>query len=147
MKCSIITKIIIFLFVLLFAYTSTSKFLDYQLFVFQMRLAPLPGMTTLAPILGWVIPVIESLLVIGLLSTRYCVKSLYTSVILLLLFEAYITAMLLTGRHLPCTCGGIISTLGWKTHLLFNAVYIALGLFAIRQFKHLEHHQLESVGL
>ncbi len=143
----IIIKIIIFLFVLLFAYTSTSKFLDYQLFVFQMRLAPLPRMTILAPILGWVIPVTESLLVIGLLSTKYRIKSLYTSVVLLLLFEAYITAMLLTGHHLPCTCGGIISTLGWKTHLLFNAVYIALGLFAIRQFKHIEHHQLESVGI
>ncbi len=147
MKRSIIAQIIIFLFVLLFAYTSTSKFLDYQLFVFQMRLAPLPGMIVVAPILGWVIPVIESLLVIGLLSTRYRVKSLYTSVVLLFLFETYITAMLLTGHHLPCTCGGIISTLSWKTHLLFNALYIALGIFAIRQFKHIEPHQLESVGI
>lgn len=121
------------LLVLLFAYTATSKLLDYNKFVFQMRLAPLPVMKSVAPTLGWLMPSIEMLISIGLLISQFRFKALYASVILLFVFECYITGMLLTGQHLPCTCGGIISSMSWKQHLLFNAVFIWAGIIAIKQ--------------
>jgi hypothetical protein len=128
------------LLVLLFAYTATSKFLDYDRFVFQMRLAPLSLMKSAAPIFGWLMPAIEMLISIGLLISRFRLQALYAAVILLFVFECYITGMLLTGQHLPCTCGGIISSMSWKQHLLFNAVFILAVIIAIKQSKNYKPH-------
>ena len=119
------------LLILLFTYTAVSKFLDHYRFVFQMRLAPLPLMKSLAPVLGWLMPAMESLTVLGLLIPVYRLKALYASVILLCSFEIYITGMLLSGLELPCTCGGIISRMSWGQHLVFNAVFIGIGFMAI----------------
>ncbi|MGF7079729.1 MauE/DoxX family redox-associated membrane protein [Mucilaginibacter sp. UYCu711] len=132
----IFTTLIISLLMLLFIYTSVSKFLDYDKFVFQMRLAPVPLMKILAPALGWLVPGIEMLIAIGLAAGFFYpnlrIMALYSSVILLIIFEIYIGTMLLSGSHLPCTCGGIISKMGWQQHLLFNAFFIITGIISIR---------------
>ena len=119
------------LLTILFAYTSTSKFLEHAKFVFQMELAPVPFMKILAPALSWVLPVIEFIVAVGLVLgmfvsfiLRYAIQS---ALILLIAFELYITIMLWSGLNLPCTCGGIISAMSWKQHLLFNAVCIAMS--------------------
>ena len=135
MKKPLLTEICSALLLILFAYTATSKFLDYNLFVFQMKRAPLPLMQTIAPVLGWLLPILEMLIVLGLSIVRFRLSALYGAVILLAVFEMYITGMLLTNQHLPCTCGGIISTMSWKQHLVFNAVFILLGIVAIMQTK------------
>jgi putative oxidoreductase len=135
MKKELLLECCIFLLLLLFTYTAISKFLDYGLFVFQMQRAPLPLMKSVAPILGWLMPTIEMLIVIGLLITRFRLKALCSSVILLTMFEIYITGMLLANQHLPCTCGGIISTMSWKQHLFFNAFFISIGIIAIIRVK------------
>lgn len=143
-------EIITILLALLFVYTATSKFLDYDKFVFQMRLAPVPLMKFLAPALGWLMPSIEMVLVAGLSTglfiPRFLLKSLFATVALLLLFQAYITAMLLSGLSLPCTCGGIISTMSWKQHLLFNAIFIVLGMIAIKLEKNTEKSRLKKAS-
>jgi len=123
------------LFVLLYSYTAISKILDYDLFVFQMRRAPLPLMQLIAPVLGRVIPLIELILAIGLLIDRIRIRALIASVGLLIIFEIYIIGMLLSGHVLPCTCGGIISKMSWKEHLLFNAIFISIGLATLFQIK------------
>ncbi|MCO5947935.1 MauE/DoxX family redox-associated membrane protein [Mucilaginibacter flavidus] len=132
----ILVVLIIALLVLLFAYTGMSKFLDYDKFVFQMRLAPVPLMKKLAPFLGWVVPSIEILIAMGFAVGVYLhsikIKALYASVILLLVFEFYIAAMLLSGSNLPCTCGGIVSQMGWKQHLFFNGFFILTGILSIK---------------
>jgi len=135
MKKTALAEICVALLILLFAYTAASKFIDYNTFVFQMQRAPLPLMKLVAPVLGWLMPTIELFIVIGLLIARFQLKALYVSVVLLILFEIYITGMLLSGQHLPCTCGGVISRMSWKQHLGFNALLILFGLTAIIQTK------------
>jgi putative oxidoreductase len=139
MKRTIIPNIVSFLIILLFVYTSTSKFLDYDKFVFQMRLAPVPLMKILAPILGWVVPAVEMVvaisLAVGFFFPAIKMKGLFGSVYLLSIFEIYIAIMLLSGSHLPCTCGGIVSQMGWKQHLFFNAFFIICGILSIKYSK------------
>jgi uncharacterized membrane protein YphA (DoxX/SURF4 family) len=136
MKKMILINICVVLLCLLFVYTAASKFLDFDKFVFQMRLAPVPLMKILSPVLGWVVPVIEMViaisLAVGFFYPAVKTKGLYASVILLSAFEIYITIMLLSGSHLPCTCGGIISQMGWKQHLFFNGFFIIVGILSIR---------------
>lgn len=139
MKRISFSDIISILLLLLFVYTATSKFLDYDKFVFQMRLAPLPFMHWAAPILGWLMPSIEMLLVImlaiGIIESKYQTVGIYASLILLLSFEIYISGMLLSGMRLPCTCGGIISKMSWKQHLVFNGIFIIFSAIAIANTK------------
>jgi hypothetical protein len=136
MKTTVVKDVVPILLIVLFAYTATSKFLDYDKFVFQMRLAPVPLMTIFAPLLGYLVPAIEILIAIslgvGFFYSTIKINALYSSVILLSIFEVYIAIMLLSGSHLPCTCGGIVSQMGWKQHLLFNAFFIIGGIFAVK---------------
>ncbi|MBS1519855.1 MAG: hypothetical protein JST50_02570 [Bacteroidetes bacterium] len=139
---------IAFLLIVLFAYTATSKFLDHYRFVFQMRLAPFPLMKTFAPALGWIMPVLEWILVIGLgigiNSPRHLFIPLWVSFFLILLFEIYISVMLLSGLRLPCTCGGVISEMSWSVHLIFNAVFLVLTGVALWLHKKDMQYSLSS---
>jgi hypothetical protein len=35
-------------------------------------------------------------------------------------------------KNLPCSCGGIISKLSWKQHIIFNLFFIVLSVIGIR---------------
>ena len=135
MKRQNVIEVIALLFFILFIYTATSKIIDYRRFVFQMRLAPLPILKQMAPIIGWALPLVELVIAIGLLIKKYREKALYMSVVLMVIFELYIGSMLLFNRQLPCTCGGIISQMSWHAHVIFNALLITLGVIALRQIK------------
>jgi putative oxidoreductase len=130
------TEIVCALLVTVFFYAALSKILDQQKFVIQMGLSPLPVMKIAAPFLSWFLPAVELIAVVLLLPYRTRLKGLYLSLALFIVFEVYIGAMLLSGLHLPCTCGGLISKMTWKQHLLFNALSIILTVTCIRKSKY-----------
>jgi len=130
-KANSLSLIAAALLILLFGYTAISKILEYNKFVFQMRLAQMPIIAILAPLLGILLPVLELMIVWMLYKDSLRIKGFYASILLLFTFEIYISIMLLSGEKLPCTCGGIISQMGWKTHLLFNAVFMVISILPI----------------
>lgn len=119
------------LVMLLFTYTAISKALDYDKFVFQMRLVPAPLMHQLAPVIGWSLPVVEFIISVFLIIERFRKYALYAALLLMVAFEVYIILMLSSGLDLPCTCGGLISQMSWPVHLLFNGVIILLLALAV----------------
>ncbi len=50
------------------------------------------------------------------------------SFLLLLLFTAYIILMFALSPYLPCSCGGLIESLSWGQHILFNLVFMVISL-------------------
>ncbi|GAA4317259.1 MauE/DoxX family redox-associated membrane protein [Compostibacter hankyongensis] len=141
MKRSWIIEAIIAALLLLFSYAALSKMLDYDKFVFQMQLSPWHMLKTYAPVLGWLVPITELGIVALLLIPRLRVTGLYASLCLMIIFEGYITTMLLSGLDLPCTCGGLISRMSWPQHLIFNAFFILISLTAI-----LLHQKIKRQG-
>jgi putative oxidoreductase len=139
MKIKTIIDIISFLLIMLFVYTGASKLLEHDRFVFQLRLSPLPLITTMALFLSWTIPflelIISTALVIGLFNPYLLKKGLWASLVLIASFEIYITAILFSGKNLPCACGGIISLMSWKGHELFNGLTITLIGVGLINFK------------
>lgn len=125
----VITFIPAVLLLMLWGYAAISKIAEYDKFVLQMQLAPVPLMKFLGPILGWLVPLSELALVGMLLTDRFRSLGLLLSFGLLMIFEIYIAAMLLSRLELPCTCGGLISKLQWKEHLVFNSVFILISIF------------------
>lgn len=116
------------LLIMLFGYAATSKLAERDRFAKQMELSPAPLVKALAPLLSWFIPLTEFVLVGMLLSDKWRKTGLYLSFSLLLVFQLYISAMLVSGLKLPCTCGGLISRLQWKEHLIFNAAFMLLSV-------------------
>ncbi|MCR9229290.1 MAG: hypothetical protein NXH90_17855 [Flavobacteriaceae bacterium] len=117
------------LLVVLFVYTASSKLLDLGLF--EWRLGRMPYIWSYANSLSWGVPLLE-LVIAGLLVVpKLRVLGLYASGILLTLFTTYVIAVLQFSDHIPCSCGGALSALGWDDHIVFNALFMALALVAI----------------
>ena len=124
------------LFVLLFVYTAISKWLDADSFKAVIAQSPLIGSFSL--ILSWLLPVLE-LWIAGLLLFTFTRKiGLYAALILMLFFTSYIIYLLLFSSHLPCSCGGVLKYLSWRTHLLFNLGWILLAAAAIKLYAYKE---------
>lgn len=123
------------LFAFLWIYTAVAKLVGYRIFLAQLKMSNLLG--GIALLVSIAVPLMELLiatvLLMGLSTGKP--KSLKNGMIasagLLLLFTMYITGMLMTNSHLPCTCGGFIQKLSWPQHLVFNIILIGIALIGI----------------
>ena len=110
--------------ILVFAYAATSKLLDLPAFRYQ--LAESPSLQEWARPLSWILPLIE-LATAGLMLFTWTKRAgLFCSALMLTIFTLYLSIMLAGHRRLPCSCGGLIASLSWKTHILFNLGLILL---------------------
>ena len=129
MKQKILPEIISSLLVLLFVYAACSKLFDYQSFTVQLHNSPL--LKTTGPFIAWVLPSLELLTAILLTVRATRLLGLLASFTLLFAFSLYITFMLVSGVHLPCSCGGVLKQLTWRQHLWFNLLFMTLAAAGI----------------
>ncbi|WP_371416429.1 MauE/DoxX family redox-associated membrane protein [Pedobacter sp. L105] len=122
-------NILVNLFALLFLYTASSKLLVYQNTELSMSKSPI--ITEFAPILVWMVPTIEIVISILLLVPKTVLIGLYAFFTLMVMFTCYIICILYYSSFVPCSCGGVISSLTWSQHLIFNTVFIVLAIIAI----------------
>jgi hypothetical protein len=47
------------------------------------------------------------------------------------MFTAYIITILNFSEYIPCSCGGILQNMTWKTHLVFNIGLVLLSIAGI----------------
>jgi len=125
----IITEIICSLLAMLFVYASVSKLLDYN--VFKMQLSRSPFITHFSAIIAWLLPTTEIITGALFVVPKWRLIALYASLFLLTLFTAYLIAMLNFSYYIPCSCGGVLSSLSWKEHVIFNTVFMLLCIIAI----------------
>lgn len=139
MSKSTLVEIISCLFIILFLYTGISKLMEYS--VFKEQLADSPVLKPFAPFIAWALPLTEFLVSILLIIPRWRLKGLYASLFLMIAFTLYIGAIMTFNKELPCSCGGIISLLSWKEHLVFNSVFIGLALAGVILEKQIRKNQ------
>ena len=117
------------LFVLLFLYAAVSKIIDFQ--KFRIQLAQSPLLTVYAAWFAWFVPALEIGISIILLSNRWRLIGLYSSFSLMVMFTAYIIAIMQFSEYIPCSCGGILQHMRWKGHLIFNIVFTLLAVTGV----------------
>lgn len=129
MKRNTIITAIAYFFILLFLYTAISKLLTFNVTLFDMRRNPLLGD---AP-LFWTIsvPIVEIIVAVLLFLPATRRIGLWSSLILMLSFTAYVGVLLVSDFKLPCTCGGIFRELGWRQHLWVNIGLTILAVVAL----------------
>lgn len=121
--------IIIFLFVTLFLYAAVSKLIDYNLFQAQIGKSPL--IMGYSKWIATVVPLLEIIISILLLIPKSQLLALYSFFSIMLLFTLYIAFILTFSPYVPCSCGGILSQLGWTEHLVFNISFTILSIIGI----------------
>jgi uncharacterized membrane protein YphA (DoxX/SURF4 family) len=121
--------IIIFLFVALFIYAATSKILEYDVFKAQIGKSPL--IMSHAEWIAWMVPAVEILISLAFASPRLILPALYSSFFLMFTFTAYIAFIITFSPYVPCSCGGILSSMGWTEHLIFNIGFTLLAAVGI----------------
>ena len=127
-KNSIIETISI-MYVLLFIYAAVSKLLDFE--NFQVQLGQSPLLSAFASWVSWGVPIIEILIALTLLIPRYRLVGLFAAFSLMVMFTTYIIIILNFSSFVPCSCGGILEKLGWTEHLVFNSLFILLGVMGL----------------
>jgi uncharacterized membrane protein YphA (DoxX/SURF4 family) len=126
---STLVEIIALLFIMLFLYTGLSKLMDYA--VFKEQLADSPILKPIASFIAWSLPLTEFVVSLVLIIPRWRLKGLYASLLLMIAFTGYVGAIMTFNKELPCSCGGIISLLSWKDHLIFNSLFILLAFAGV----------------
>lgn len=140
-RCSSIS-IICTLLIILWVYAAMVKLIHYRVFTDQLQRQPFPSWSV--HILAWVLPLLE-LSAAGLLCYGKSLRSgLLLSAVLLFAFTIYVALGLAhVYAHVPCSCGGILGSMGWGMHLAFNIVFT---LAAVSAFFSLTKRQKNSAG-
>jgi len=122
------------LLMVLWVYTALSKWVDIGMFKSQLHQQPLPDWST--GLLVWLLPAAELTAAGLLMFERTRSAGLLLSFSLLLLFTGYV-AMAVLGywKNVPCSCGGVLNTLGWKEHLWFNLFFTAIAAVGVQLSK------------
>ena len=123
-KSSSFLLLICSLLIFLFVYTASSKLLGLKSFQGILTKSPVVG--RMAALLAIGIPLLELCIAALLFMPLSRKTGLIGSFLLLAVFTGYIAYMLLTASHLPCSCGGVIASMSWQTHLIFNCCFLTL---------------------
>jgi uncharacterized membrane protein YphA (DoxX/SURF4 family) len=129
MKRKLTIEILSFLFILLFMYAALNKLIDYQKFKVQIGQSPL--LTGFGDVIPWMVIGLEIIIAIILMISRWRLVAFFAAFSLMTMFTAYIVAILNFSPYVPCSCGGVLEKLGWTEHLIFNGVFVLLGLAGI----------------
>lgn len=112
---------------ILFTYAAGSKLANYKLFIFQMNAQPFDDKYT--PLLVAGLLAVEFAIAASLIFGRTQRVGLWASLVLLLMFTAYIILIKLQYfDNIPCSCGGVIESLSWTQHLFFNLFFIGISI-------------------
>jgi len=124
-----IPDIIGFMFIVLFAYAAFSKLFEFELFRAQIGKSPM--ITQYASLFAWAVPALEIVICLLLLFPKTRIIGFYCSFTLMFLFTGYIFMMLKLSPYVPCSCGGILSGMGWTEHLFFNVGFTLLAIAGV----------------
>ncbi|MFC4875062.1 MauE/DoxX family redox-associated membrane protein [Negadavirga shengliensis] len=116
--------------VLLFTYTAFSKLWDWEGTRTSLHNQVFPSW--MAEVLLYGLPLMELAAVVLLLSSRFRKWGFMLSVVLMCLFTAYV-GLVMTGifGRIPCSCGGVISSLGWREHFVVNVFFLTLAVWGM----------------
>lgn len=115
--------------ILFWVYVGIEKL--WQLGAFKIALQQQPVISALAPILFWLLPLLEISIgaLLGLPTRRLQHWGWIASTIMITLFSIYIAlGVLHVYDKKPCMCTSFLSNISWTTHLIFNLFILGLSI-------------------
>jgi hypothetical protein len=127
MKKESIVTIISCAFFILFTYTAVNKLVAYNFYLFDLKRSPI--LSRFAIPLSVLVPVSELIVAALIFPNKTKRIGFLGALILMATFTIYVAYVLKFTKERPCTCGGIIRTLSWPNHLIFNIAFLILAIF------------------
>ncbi|WP_215222614.1 MauE/DoxX family redox-associated membrane protein [Echinicola shivajiensis] len=125
-------ELIPLLVAMLFVYTAVSKVYDSVGTMRALYNQVFPHW--MAELIFYGLPVIELVIAVMVLLPKFRRKGMWAGFLLMIAFTAYIS--LVMGDvfdRVPCSCGGVLSSLGWEEHLVFNlSVLVMMVIWLIK---------------
>ncbi|MCY4778914.1 hypothetical protein ORI89_04580 [Sphingobacterium sp. UT-1RO-CII-1] len=120
-------------YALLYMYTGYDKLKNIKSFIKGNESIPFIGQY--APLIGWGVPIAEIVLAILLVFPflKLRLPALWASVILMGIFTLYMALMIKFVPDRLCHCGGVIESMSWTLHLIFNIAWLGAGVYAIKK--------------
>ncbi|MFD2201814.1 MauE/DoxX family redox-associated membrane protein [Shivajiella indica] len=139
-------EVLSMLLAVLFVYTGASKLIDWYGTVNSINNQVFPEW--MATLILYGLPALEIGVAIMLLVPPWRIWGLRLSVILMFIFTGYI-GLVLTGifGRIPCSCGGVLESLGWWEHLVFNVAVLGMGVVGLRDGRTERLRDAETKGL
>lgn len=128
-KRQLLIDLVCYAYILIFIYAAVYKIYDRPFFEKQLLLSPLLG--SFNKPLSYLVPISEIISCLLLIIPKYRKLGLWSSGLIMLAFTLYIIYILTISPFIPCACGGILNSMGWKEHLVFNSVFVAMSGLAL----------------
>lgn len=125
-----IVDVICLLYIVLFVYAAVSKLLEFDNFRAQIGQSPL--LSPFADFISILVIAVEIIIAFFLSISKTKKIALWAAVALMSMFTTYILIILNFSSYVPCSCGGILEKLGWSEHLVFNLIFLLLGISAVK---------------
>jgi hypothetical protein len=113
------------LLVFMWVYAAVSKWVVVK--HFRIQLSQMPWIAGAGDVLVWLVPTVEIIIALLLICEPLRKKGALLSMLLLIVFTGYIATVVRYAPQVPCSCGGIISTLSWNAHIVFNIFFLLLS--------------------
>jgi hypothetical protein len=127
---TLLTYLIVALFVLLWAYTAIPKFFKFWSFYPIVGSQAIPKWSV--PILSVMIPLVELAVVFLLLFPETRLWGLYASFGLMLIFTIYVSGIIFQVYDIyPCPCGAMFRRMGRTKHIKVNIWLTLLAFLSI----------------
>lgn len=129
-----LAEAITYLFIAVFIYTATDKFINLQ--SFERFMVKMIFMQPAGKYVAIFIPAIEVFIALLLLFPKSRLRGLQLTLSLMLLFTGYLLYMKVAAKMLPCHCGGVISSLSWTQHIYLNLGLVMLAAYGMKLINH-----------
>lgn len=134
----ILFRVSVYGYACLYMYTGVDKLINIERFT--KGLNKVPYLQNYASAIGLGIPILEIFLALMLIIPgRIQQISLWCSTMLMIAFTSFIFWMMKYHPNQMCHCGKAIEKMGWDAHLVFNLIWLTLGVYAIRYNHKLIH--------
>lgn len=129
---NLIAETIIFLLLLMWAYTFVSKLIDFDTFERQINGAYL--LSALGSALPYVLQILHLSIVVLLIKKSWRKMGLITSLFILLIYTAYLVYILKFAPSIPCSCISLFRGLKWDDQFWLNLAVLTLNIIGLIMF-------------
>lgn len=143
---NIVSELIIFILILVWAYTFASKIFDFDTFNRQIKGAYL--LSAGGSVLPYILQGVHLGIVILLINKNWRRLGLLTSLSVLIIYTAYLIYILKFAPSIPCSCIAVFKGMNWNDQLYFNFIALAIniiGLIIFYSLKRAPHNSGQTV--
>ncbi|MGE6397366.1 MauE/DoxX family redox-associated membrane protein [Chryseobacterium scophthalmum] len=142
---NLIVETIMFILIILWAYTFASKIFDFDNFNRQIKGAYL--LSAGGSVLPYILQALHLGIVIMLLNKNWRRLGLLTSLSVLTIYTAYLVYILKFAPSIPCSCIAVMRGMNWNDQLYFNFIALAINIIGMITFfsqKRAPHNSVQT---